>query len=111
MRKKDDELSLFSSKGLFFKTLHLVKTTKWQQRFLELTNLTPMCLCTYEYMKNTIQNSFFQFQTGLPGWIFQIWPKILKSDPVLVYMKKSLFCAFFGPAKVSRPLVIPKEGA
>ena len=75
------------------------------------TNLAPMWFCTYEYMKSTLQNFLFQFQTELPDWIFQIWPKILKSDPVLVYMKKLLFWAFFGPAMVNRPLVIPKEGA
>ena len=38
--------------------------------------------------------------------IFQIWSKIFKSDLVFVYKKKSLFLAFWGPAKVSRPLVI-----
>ena len=101
----------FGTKFELFKRLHLVKTTSWQHRFLDLTNLAPMWLRTYEYMKNTLQNFFFQFQTGLPDWIFQIWPKLLKSDPVLVYMKKSLFWAFFGPPKVSRPLGIPKEGA
>ena len=54
---------------------------------------------------------FFRFETGLPEWIFQIWSKIVKSDRVFVYMKKSLFWAFWGPAKVSRPLVITKAGA
>ena len=34
---------------------------------------------------------FFCFETGLPEWIFQIWSKIVKSDRVFVYMKKSLF--------------------
>jgi hypothetical protein len=42
------------------KRLHLVKTTSWQHRFLDLTNLAPMWLCTYEYMKSTLQN-FFRF--------------------------------------------------
>ena len=51
---------------------------------------------------------FFRFETGLPEWIFQIWSKIFKSHPFFVYMKKSLFWAFWGPAKVSRPLVITK---
>ena len=88
-----------------------MKTTSWQHRFLNLTNLAPMWLRTYEYMKGTLQNFFFRFETGLPERIFQIWSKNFKSDPVLVYMKKSLFWAFWGPAKVSRPLVITKGGA
>ena len=75
------------------------------------TTLAPMWFRTYEYMKSTLKNFLFQFQTELPDWIFQIWLKILKSDPVLVYMKKLLFWVFLGPAMVSRPLVIPKEGA
>ena len=37
-----------------FKRLHLVKTTSWQHRSLDLTNLAPMWLRTYEYMKNTL---------------------------------------------------------
>ena len=57
------------------KRLHLVKTTSWQHRFLDLTNLAPMWLRTYEYMKSTLQNYFFRFETGLPESIFQIWPK------------------------------------
>ena len=94
-----------------FKRLHLVKTTGWQHRFLDLTILSPIWLGTYEYMKSTLKNYFFRFETGLPEWIFQIWSKFFKSDPVFVYMKKSLFWAFWGPAKVSRPLVITKVGA
>ena len=88
-----------------------MKTTRWQHRFFDLASLSPMWLGTYEYMKNTLQNFFFRFETGLPEWIFQIWSKIFKSDRVFVYMKKSLFWAFWGPAKVSRPLVITKAGA
>ena len=88
-----------------------MKTTRWQHRFFDLTYLVPIWLGTYEYMKNTLQTLFFHFETGLPEWIFQIWPKMFKSDRVLVYMKKSLFWAFWGPAKVSRPLVITKGGA
>ena len=88
-----------------------MKTTSWQHRFLDLTNLAPMWLRTYEYMKSTLQNFFFRFDTGFPEWIFQIWSKNFKSDPVFVYMKKLLFWAFWGPAKVSRPLVITKVGA
>ena len=95
----------------YLKRLHLVKTTGWQHRFFDLTILSPIWLGTYEYMKNTLQNFFFRFETGLPEWIFQIWSKIVKSDRVFVYMKKSLFWAFWGPAKVSRPLVIIKLGA
>ena len=95
----------------FFKRLYLVKTTRWQHRFFDLASLSPMWLGTYEYMKNTLQNFFFRFETGLPEWIFQIWSKIVKSDRVFVYMKKSLFWAFWGPAKVNRPLVITKAGA
>ena len=38
------------------KRLSLVKTTSWQHRFFDLTNLAPMWLRTYEYMKNTLQN-------------------------------------------------------
>ena len=74
-----------------FKRLYLVKTTSWQHRFFDLANLSPMWLGTYEYMKNTLQNFFFRFETGLPEWIFQIWSNIFKSDHVFVYMKKSLF--------------------
>ena len=74
-----------------FKRLYLVKTTRWQHRFFDLASLSPMWLGTYEYMKNTLQNFFFRFETGLPEWIFQIWSKIVKSDRVFVYMKKSLF--------------------
>ena len=74
----------------FLKRLHQVKTTSWQHRFSDLTDLDPMRLCTYEKMKNILQH-FFQFQTGLPECVFWIGPKILKSDPVLVYMKQSLF--------------------
>ena len=94
-----------------FKRLSLGNTTGWQHRFSDLTILSPIWLGTYEYMKSTLNNFFFRFETGLPEWIFQIWPNILKSDPVLVYMKKSKFWAFFGLPKVSRPLGIPKEGA
>ena len=75
----------------WLKRLSLVKTTSWQHRFLDLTNLAPMWLGTYEYMKSTLKNLFFHFETGFPEWIFQIWPKNFKSDRVLVYMKKSLF--------------------
>ena len=96
---------------LAFKRLYLVKTTRWQHRFFDLASLSPMWLGTYEYMKNTLQNFFFRFETGLPEWIFQIWSKIFKSDQVFVYTKKSLFWAFWGPAKVSRPLDITKVGA
>ena len=81
------------------------------QRFFDFTILSPIWLGTYEYMKNTLKNFFFRFETGLPEWIFQIWSKIIKSDRVFVYMKKSLFWAFLGPAKVLRPLVITKVGA
>ena len=88
-----------------------MKTTRWQHRFFDLASLSPMWLGTYEYMKNTLQNFFFRFETGLPEWIFQIWSKVVKSDRVFVYMKKSLFWAFWGPAKVSRPLVVIKLGA
>ena len=110
---------LFPSETAFFslcclcllKRLYLVKTTSWQHRFFDLANLSPMWLGTYEYMKNTLQNFFFRFETGLPEWIFQIWSNIFKSDHVFVYMKKSLFWAFLGLAKVSRPLVITKVGA
>ena len=70
-----------------------------------------MWLGTYECMKSTLQTLFFQLEKGLPEWIFHIWPKNFKSDRVLVYMKKSCFWAFWGPAKVSRPLVNTKEGA
>ena len=96
---------------LTLKRLSLVKTTSWQHRFLDLAILAPMWLGTYEYMKTTLENFFFRFETGLPEWVFQIWSKIFKSDPVFVYMIKSFFWAFWGPAKVSRPLVIPKAGA
>ena len=61
--------------------------------------------------ENFLGEFFFRFETGLPEWIFQIWSKIFKSDPVFVYTKKSLFWAFWGPAKVLRPLVITKVGA
>ena len=91
-------------------TFHLGKTTGWQHRFSDLTILSPIWLGTYEYMKSTLENFFFFFETGLPEWIFQIWSKIFKSDRVFVYMKKSLFWAFLGPPKVSRPLGITKEG-
>ena len=100
-----------SSSSFLLKRLSLVKTTSWQHRFSDLTNLAPMWLRTYEYMKSTLQNYFFRFETGLPEWIFQIWSKNFKSDLDLVYMKKSLFWVFWGPAKVSRPLVIAKGGA
>jgi hypothetical protein len=76
---------------MLLKRLRLGNTTGRQHRFSDLTILSPIWLGTYEYMKNTLENFFFQFQTGLPDWIFQIWPKNFKSDPVLVYMKKSLF--------------------
>ena len=73
------------------KRLSLVKTTSWQHRFLDLAILAPMWLGTYEYMKTTLENFFFRFETGLPEWVFQIWSKIFKSDPVFVYMIKSFF--------------------
>ena len=93
------------------KRLRLGKTTGWQHRFFDLTILSPIWLGTYEYMKSSLENFFFRFETGLPEWIFQIWSKIFKSDQVFVYTKKSLFWAFWGPAKVSRPLDITKVGA
>ena len=75
-----------------FKRLRLGKTTGWQHRFFDLTILSPIWVGTYEYMKSTLEKVFFfRFETGLPEWIFQIWSKIFKSDPVFVYMKKSLF--------------------
>ena len=88
-----------------------MKPTGWQNKLFDLTILSTIWLGTYEYMKNTLQNFFFRFETGLPAGIFQIWSKIVKSDRVFVYMKKSLFWAVWGPAKVSRPLVITKAGA
>ena len=94
-----------------FKRLRLGKTTGWQHRFFDLTILSPIWLGTYEYMKSSLENFFFRFETGLPEWIFQIWSKIFKSDQVFVYTKKSLFWAFWGPAKVIRPLDITKAGA
>ena len=93
------------------KRLRLGKTTGWQHRFFDLTILSPIWLGTYECMKSSLENFFFRFETGLPEWIFQIWSKIFKSDQVFVYTKKSLFWAFWGPAKVSRPLDITKVGA
>ena len=93
------------------KRLRLENTSGWQHRFSDLTILSPIWLGTYEYMKNTLKNLFFQFETGLPEWIFQIWSKIFKFDQFFVYMKKSLFWAFWGLAKVPRPLVITKVGA
>ena len=83
--------SMYTTYTTYIKRLYLVKTTSWQHRFFDLANLSPMWLGTYEYMKNTLQNFFFRFETGLPEWIFQIWSKIFKSDRVFVYMKKSLF--------------------
>ena len=74
-----------------FKRLSLGNTTGWQHRFSHLTILSPIWLGTYEDMKSTLEKFFFRFETGLPEWIFQIWSKIFKSDPVFVYMKKSLF--------------------
>ena len=73
--------------------LHLENTTSWQHRFLDY--FSPNVA---SYMKSTLQNILIQFQTGLPGWIFQIWPKILKSDPVLVYItvKNFYFEHFLG---------------
>ena len=94
--------------ALLLKRLRLGKTPGWQHRFFDLIILSPIRLGTYEYMKSTLENFFFRFETGLPEWIFQIWSKIFKSDPVFVYMKKSIFWAFLGPAKVSMPLVITK---
>ena len=93
------------------KRLRLGKTTGWQHRFFDLTILSPIWLGTYECMKSSLENFFFRFETGLPEWIFQIWSKIFKSDQVFVYTKKSLFWAFWGPAKVLRPLAITKVGA
>ena len=71
----------------------------------------PCGLVSMSTWKIPYRTFFFRFETGLPEWIFQIWSKIVKSDRVFVYMKKSLFWAFWGPAKVSRPLVITKAGA
>ena len=34
--------------------LHLVKTTGWQHRFLDLTILSPICLGTYDYKQSPI---------------------------------------------------------
>ena len=98
---------------ILFKRLRLGNTTGRQHRFLDLTILSPIWLGTYEYMKSSLEKFFFffRFETGLPEWIFQIWSKIFKSDQVFVYTKKSLFWAFWGPAKVSRPLDITKVGA
>ena len=93
------------------KRLRLGKTTGWQHRFFDLTISSPIWLGTYECMKSSLENFFFRFETGLPEWIFQIWSKIFKSDQVFVYTKKSLFWAFWGLAKVSRPLDITKVGA
>ena len=76
---------------VYFKRPSLGNTTGWQHRFSHLTILSPIWLGTYEDMKSTLEKFFFRFETGLPEWIFQIWSKIFKSDPVFVYMKKSLF--------------------
>ena len=69
------------------KRLRLVKTTSWQNRFSDLANLAPMWLRTYKYMKSALQIFFFGLKQGFqPQWIFQIWSKNFKSDPV--YMKE-----------------------
>ena len=104
-------IQFFSKYVFYLKRLRLGKTTGWQHRFFDLIILSPIWLGTYEYMKSSLENFFFRFETGLPEWIFQIWSKIFKSDQVFVYTKKSLFWAFWGPAKVSRPLDITKVGA
>ena len=98
------------------KRLRLGNTTGRQHRFSDLTILSPIWLGTYEYMKSTLEKFFFSFwnrasRVNFSDLIknFQIWPCF--SDPVFVYMKKSLFWAFWGPVKVSRPLDITKVGA
>jgi hypothetical protein len=86
--------------------LHLENTTIWQHRFLDY--FSPNVAL---YMKSTLQNILIQFQTGLPGWIFQIWPKILKSDPVLVYITVIFFFFehFLGQQWLAGLLSFPKK--
>ena len=92
------------------KRLSLVKTTSWQHRFLDLTNLAPMWLRTYEYMKNTLQNYFFSFKKGFQIGFFLFCQKFSNLTLCWCTWKNQIFWAFFGLAKVSRPLVIPKKG-
>ena len=90
-QKTNENKSTWGIIEVKFKRLSLGNTTGWQHRFSHLTILSPIWLGTYEDMKSTLEKFFFRFETGLPEWIFQIWSKIFKSDPVFVYMKKSLF--------------------
>ena len=88
----------------------------WKQQvgntdFLTWLFYPPYGLVPMSTWKIPYRTFFFRFETGLPEWIFQIWSKVVKSDRVFVYMKKSLFWAFWGPTKVSRPLVVIKLGA
>ena len=62
-------------KKCIFKRLRLVKTTSWQHRFLDLTNLAPMWLRTYEYMKSTLQTFFFSFKQGFQIGFFRFGQK------------------------------------
>ena len=89
LKTSSENTGAYKSNSL--KRLRLGKTTGWQHRFFDLTILSPIWLGTYEYMKSSLENFFFRFETGLPEWIFQIWSKIFKSDQVFVYTKKSLF--------------------
>ena len=93
------------------KRLRLGKTTSWQHRFFDLTILSPIWLCTYEYMKNTLENFFFSVWNRASRVDFSDLVKKFQNRPFFVYMKKSLFRAFWGPAKVSRPLDITKVGS
>ena len=47
----------------------------------------PLPLC-YGNMKKPCRKKN-HFKTGLPHWISRIWPKVLKSGPVLVYVNRS----------------------
>ena len=87
----------------YFKRLHLVKATSWQSRFLDLTILAPIWLCSYEciypsiffrFKQNKVLCLFFQgtfckiaileHKILSKKWPFSKWPKI--DMPLKFYM-------------------------
>ena len=98
-------------KIIVFKRLHLLKTASRQNRFLDFTNLAPMCFHTYEYMKCTLL-IFFLVWNRASRLDFS---DLAKNSQIWhcfgVFEKNHYFELFLGPAKVSRPLAILEEGA
>ena len=61
-----------------FKRLHLVKTTSWQHRFLDFTNLAPCGLVPMSTWKVPYRLFFFGLKQGFQSGFFRFGQKFSK---------------------------------